>query len=209
MSQTTHEARITVAYTRFGGLVGDGLRVRIDADPRLELVAADFPRHEVDAVLAERGPQVLIASSTCLPRGREVERVSTAYPTTAIIMIASHLSRDECVEFFAHGASACLSVEMPAQDVLTTIGIVARGGYVLAHSRERGPTWLPAVDQLTPREAEVLELLRAGSSNRQIAQALHISSDTAHTHVNRVLRKLGVHSRRELVHAVSRHSSAS
>jgi len=200
MNKTVREARIAVAYTRFSGLVGDGLRLRIDADPKLELVAADLAAHDVETALAERQPRVLITNSTCLPRAREVQRVSTAYPKTAIIMIASRLSRAECVEFFAHGASACLPVDMPVQDILMTIGVVARGGYVMPHSREHRPTWLRGVDHLTRREAEVLELLRTGSSNREIAQALHISPDTAHTHVNRILRKLGVHSRRELMH---------
>jgi DNA-binding NarL/FixJ family response regulator len=50
---------------------------------------------------------------------------------------------------------------------------------------------------LTPREAEVLALVAAGRSNRQIAQELFISPKTASVHVSNILAKLGVHTRVE------------
>jgi DNA-binding CsgD family transcriptional regulator len=50
---------------------------------------------------------------------------------------------------------------------------------------------------LTPRELEVLGLLVAGKSNRQIAEALFISGKTASVHITNILAKLGVHSRLE------------
>jgi DNA-binding CsgD family transcriptional regulator len=52
---------------------------------------------------------------------------------------------------------------------------------------------------LTPREADVLELLRAGHSNGEIAETLHVSIETVRTHARRIYRKLGVRTRRELV----------
>jgi DNA-binding CsgD family transcriptional regulator len=51
---------------------------------------------------------------------------------------------------------------------------------------------------LTPREAEVLDLLRSGRSNAEIAQTLHVSIETVRTHARRIYRKLGVKTRREL-----------
>jgi DNA-binding CsgD family transcriptional regulator len=58
---------------------------------------------------------------------------------------------------------------------------------------------------LTPREAEVLALVAAGRSNRQIAQALFISPKTASVHVSNILAKLGVHTRVEAAAAAHRH----
>jgi DNA-binding CsgD family transcriptional regulator len=56
---------------------------------------------------------------------------------------------------------------------------------------------------LTVREAEVYELLvHQGMSDRQIAAALHITLDTVHTHVNRILRKCRAYSRRHLRESV-------
>ena len=48
---------------------------------------------------------------------------------------------------------------------------------------------------LTPREAEVLTLIAAGQTNRQVGEALYISEKTASVHVSNILRKLGVASR--------------
>ena len=58
--------------------------------------------------------------------------------------------------------------------------------------------------QLTPREREVLARLADGMDHRAIGTALFISPDTARTHIQRVLRKLGVHSRAEAVDLITR-----
>lgn len=58
-----------------------------------------------------------------------------------------------------------------------------------------GPTG-PA--PLTSREADVLEMLRAGSSNAEIAATLHLGIETVRTHARHIYRKLGVGGRREL-----------
>ena len=61
---------------------------------------------------------------------------------------------------------------------------------------------------LTPRQAEVLRLLEQGRSTKQIAQELHLSTETVKNHVRLLLRALGVHTRLEAV-AAARHGRAS
>jgi PAS domain S-box-containing protein len=61
----------------------------------------------------------------------------------------------------------------------------------------------PPHPHLTPRQAEILRLLERGRSTRQIAEELHLSTETVRNHVRNVLRILGVHSRLEAV-AVAR-----
>jgi DNA-binding NarL/FixJ family response regulator len=68
---------------------------------------------------------------------------------------------------------------------------------------ETTPSTLPNVSQeqpdvLTPREEEIAALVARGMTNRQIAADLTISKHTAATHVRRILKKLGLHSRTEL-----------
>jgi DNA-binding NarL/FixJ family response regulator len=53
--------------------------------------------------------------------------------------------------------------------------------------------------QLTPRQAEVLELLERGRSTTQIAQDLHLSSETVRNHIRHILKAVGAHSRLEAV----------
>ena len=55
------------------------------------------------------------------------------------------------------------------------------------------------LEQLTPREVEVLALVGRGLSNDEIADELYMSASTAKTHVNRAMIKLGVHDRAQLV----------
>jgi len=61
---------------------------------------------------------------------------------------------------------------------------------------------------LTPRQAEVLRLLEQGRSTKQIAQELHLSTETVKNHVRLLMRALGVHTRLEAV-AAARHGRAS
>jgi DNA-binding NarL/FixJ family response regulator len=62
-----------------------------------------------------------------------------------------------------------------------------------------GPGLRPTVSELTPREWEVLDLLTTGASTTDIAIDLVLSPETVLTHVKNILRKLGVHSRRDAV----------
>lgn len=74
------------------------------------------------------------------------------------------------------------------------LGTVLRG---LIEQGRKGAVGSGQVDRLSPREREVLGLLGAGADHREIAARLTISPHTAKTHINRLLGKLGVHSRTE------------
>ena len=99
----------------------------------------------------------------------------------------------------AFGASACLGKSTQARDVLSAIHLASRGLQLFPASDQRVSEPSPAGSELlTPREAEVLELLRDGRPNAQIAAALHITVETVRTHARHIYRKLGVSSRRDL-----------
>jgi DNA-binding NarL/FixJ family response regulator len=99
----------------------------------------------------------------------------------------------------AFGATACLSKETQARDILNAIHLASRGLHVLPKTaREFGMAKLPGPDLLTPREADVLELLQQGRTNAEIAAALHVGVETVRTHARRIYRKLGVRTRRDL-----------
>jgi DNA-binding NarL/FixJ family response regulator len=99
----------------------------------------------------------------------------------------------------AFGATACLSKETQARDILSAIHLASRGLHVLPKTvREFGLEEAPGPDLLTPREADVLELLQQGRSNSEIAGVLHVGKETVRTHAPSIYRKLGVQNRREL-----------
>jgi len=109
------------------------------------------------------------------------------------------------------GASGFMLKYAPPEELVAAVNIVASGDALLAPSvtrsvieefaRQTPPRRDPPseVDELTPREREVLELLARGLSNPQICQRLMISEATAKNHVARILHKLDLRDRVQVV----------
>jgi DNA-binding NarL/FixJ family response regulator len=188
---------ISVAIARFEDIVGRGLRSLVDDDEQLALVADDIPHEKIPAMLEALRPLVTILNFGSLTNAAELRDLHRAFPDTRLMVLANRPTPAECRQMVAFGATACLSKSTQARDVLHAIHLASRGMHVLppAVIDDYEP---PGPELLTPREADVLELLQSGRSNAQIAQTLHVSVETVRTHARRVYRKLGVRTRREL-----------
>jgi DNA-binding NarL/FixJ family response regulator len=188
---------VSVAVARFEDLVGRGLRALIDEDDHLELVAADVPHERIAGTIAAHAPHVALLNFGSLRTPLEVRELTAAHPGTRLIVLANRPSPAECNQMLAFGATACLSKETQARDVLSAIHLASRGLQVLPRTDgEALPP--PGPELLTPREAAVLDLLQRGRSNGEIAAELHVGVETVRTHARNIYRKLGVRSRREL-----------
>jgi DNA-binding NarL/FixJ family response regulator len=132
----------------------------------------------------------------------QVFQLHQAYPETRIVVLANRPTAAECNQMLSFGATACLSKETEARDIINAIHLASRGMHVLPRSAaagERAATvGIEGAELLTPREAEVLELLQDGDTNAQIAHRLSIGVETVRTHARNIYRKLGIASRREL-----------
>jgi NarL family two-component system response regulator LiaR len=190
---------VTVAVARFEDLVAHGLHALIAEDPYLDLVAEDIPHGQLPRALSAHEPQVGIVNFGSLRSPIEVRELHTSHPATRLVVLANHPSPSECNQMLAFGATACLSKETQARDILNAIHLASRGLHVLPKTaREFGLTEPPGPELLTPREADVLELLQLGRSNAQIAMELSVGVETVRTHARNIYRKLGVKTRREL-----------
>ena len=190
---------VTVALARFEDLVAHGLRALIAEDPFLELVADDIPHGQLTRAFSAHEPQVAIVNFGSLRSPVEVRDLHAGHPATRLVVLANHPSPSECNQMLAFGATACLSKETQARDILNAIHLASRGLHVLPKTaREFGLTHPPGPELLTPREADVLELLQQGRSNAQIAMELNVGVETVRTHARNIYRKLGVKTRREL-----------
>ncbi len=188
---------ISVALARFEDIVGRGLRSLIDEDDNLQLVATDVPREQLLGILDTYRPRVALLNFGTLASAAEIRELTQAFPETRLIVLANRPTASECRTMLAFGATACLAKSTQSRDVLHAIHLASRGLQVMPpHGQENGEPAGPEL--LTPREADVLELLQNGRSNAEIAQSLHVSVETVRTHASRVYRKLGVASRREL-----------
>ncbi|HEX4010585.1 MAG TPA: response regulator transcription factor [Solirubrobacteraceae bacterium] len=188
---------ITLAVAQFEDIVSAGLQSLIDGDPHLQLVAAGVRPDQLESTLTAEHPDVLILNFGSLSRPAELRSLHSAFPDVRLMVLADNPSSAECRQLIGFGATACLAKTTEARDVLHSIYLASRGLHVLPSDAEPGhPTTGPT--PLTSREADVLELLQAGSSNAEIAAMLHVSVETVRTHARSIYRKLGVSSRREL-----------
>lgn len=188
---------ITVVLGQFEDLIARGLRVLLEEDENLEIVQAGVDVDKMDTLLAEHAPKVAILNFGSLRSPIEVNHLHQAHPETRLLILASRPTPAECNQMLAFGATACLSKETEARDILTAVHLASRGLHVLPKNGA-GPTPSMGPELLTPREADVLELLRQGRANAEIALALHVSVETVRTHRRNIYRKLGVRTRREL-----------
>ncbi len=193
-------ASATVLVGRFDDLLAHGLRAVVESDPSVRLVCSDVEGRRLSAAIQAHRPKVAIVDCATLASPAEVRELRGRHPQTSLVLLTDHPSGAECAQMLAFGANACLGKSAEARDVLNAIHLVSRGLQLVPRvdaGRSNGVH--TRAELLTPREAEVLTLLREGSANAQIAASLHVSIETVRTHARNIYRKLGVSSRRELL----------
>jgi DNA-binding NarL/FixJ family response regulator len=193
----------SVVSAKFEDLVAVGLRVLISEDANLDLVAADVAMDDLEQAIERHNPAVVLLNFGTLRTPAQVFQLHQAFPSTRMVVLANRPSAAECNQMLSFGATACLSKETEARDIINAIHLASRGMHVLPRSAAAGggveSLSLRGTDLLTPREAEVLELLQDGSTNAEIAYRLSIGIETVRTHARNIYRKLGIASRRELI----------
>src|SRR5690349_21647457 len=188
---------VRVAVAQFEDIVAHGLRALITEDESLDLVADGVPHEQLKSALSTHAPDVAILNFGSLTSASELRDLHHKFPEARLVVLANRPTPSECRQMLAFGATACLAKSTEARDVLHAIHLASRGLHVLPPAMMDG-AGAAGPDLLTPREAEVLELLQAGRSNAEIAVALHVGVEAVRTHARRIYRKLGVSTRREL-----------
>src|SRR5437764_12705578 len=194
---------VTVVAAEFEDLVKVGLRQLISEDENLELVASDVPLPQITGVIEDHTPAVVLLNFGSLPTPATVHQLHERHPETRIVVLANRPTAAECNQMLSFGATACISKETQGRDIINAIHLASRGMHVLPRSaaaseQDDQQFGLPAPELLTPREADVLELLQQGLSNKQIAQELSIGIETVRTHTRNIYAKLGISTRRDL-----------
>ena len=179
-----------------------GLATIIETEPDMVLVGqasngveaiAEFRRHRPDITLMDlrlpgaNGTDILIA-------------IRGEFPGARVIMLSSSDSDGEIQRALRSGASGYVLKSMPQDDLLAVIRSVHGG-------KRQVPAEVAALlaehlgeENLTPRELEVLQLVRDGYKNKQIANRLSISENTVNFHLKNIVEKLGANDR---THAVT------
>lgn len=194
-------------------LVRAGLRKLLEVDPQITVVAEAADGIEAVAAARRLRPDVVLMDIR-MPGVDGLEatrRIGDAKIQTRVLILTTFGLNEYVYEALRAGASGFLLKDAPAEDLLAGVQIVARRDALLdpsvtravieAYAKQpRGRRDLqPRLDELTPRELEVLTRLARGSSNAEIAAELVISDGTAKTHVARILQKLRLRDRVQAV----------
>ena len=191
------------------GLVRRGLRLILDAQPDLEVVAEASDGAEAIA-LAQSEEVDLAILDISMPRmtGLQAAReLQQRRPDVRVLILSMHESEQYLYEALRAGASGYVVKTVADRDLVEACRATMRGepflypGAVTAlindHLRRAREGKLP-LDPLTPRETEVIKLVAESYTNRQIAEALIISEKTVDRHRANILEKLGMRDRVEL-----------
>ena len=157
-------ASVSVIVTKFEDLVALGLSQLIAEDPNLDLLEDGVAPPAIEASIERNGPAVAVLNFGSLTSSAQVFQLHQAFPATRLVVLANRPTAAECNQMLSFGATACLSKETQGRDVIHAIHLASRGMHVLPRSAAAGGgangLELDGGDLLTPREADVLELLQ-------------------------------------------------
>jgi DNA-binding NarL/FixJ family response regulator len=155
-----------------------------------------------------------------LPDGEGIELIKDlreANPHFAALVLTASLDRAEHARAVESGAAGILHKSAGVDEIMDATRRLGEGETLLSQeeliallrlagkSREEEREARASIEQITPREKEVLQALAEGLSNKEIAAKLHVSVDTERTHMMNILNKLGVHSRLQALLFAARH----
>ena len=180
-----------------------------DKEPGYEVVAQAGTlaeaRGEMDGLEADLG---VIDLSLPDGEGTElIEELREANPDFAALVLTASLDRAEHARAVEAGAAGVLHKSADVDTILDATRRLGEGETLLSEdeliallrlagqNREEEVEARASIEQITPREREVLQMLAEGLSNKEIAAKLHMSVDTERTHMMNILNKMGVHSR--------------
>jgi len=192
-------------------MVRVGLRMVLTAEPDIEVVGEAANGTQAIHSAGRLHPDVVLMDVRMPELDGIAATREVANDSTKVLILTTFDLDDYVYDSLAAGASGFLLKDAGPEQLTEAIRVVAAGDALLAPSVTRrliddvvgaGRRRLarpPELDELTPRELEVLRLVAAGLSNAEIAERLVVEETTVKTHVSRVLAKLGLRDRVQAV----------
>ena len=187
-----------------------GIKALIEAEPRMEVVGEASSGDEAVDRVRELKPDIVVMD-LAMPGSNGLEatrRISALELDTSVLVLTVHAEEEYLVPVVEAGASGYLTKTSADTDLLEAIRVVARGQVflppkaatlLLKRYKDAEGDDSAGLNDLSSREQEVLALTAEGFSSREIGQKLFISPKTVDTYRSRIMDKLGLSHRSELV----------
>ncbi|MFL5012896.1 MAG: two-component system response regulator MctR [Rhizobium sp.] len=193
----TERPKIRVLLIDNHPLVLDGLKAVLETFDHIEVAGT--------AGLAQAGleigrqvlPQVVLMDIN-MPKLSGIDAIElfrNELPQARVVMLSMHDSREYISSSVMHGAAGYILKDVSTDEIVSAIETVAGGGTYFSSGvfdALMGERAEEGTDPLTPRERDILGLIVAGRSNKEIAETLGITSATAETHRKNLKKKLGI-----------------
>ena len=203
-------ARIRVLIADDHALMREGIRALLALQDDIDVVGEAADGREAVDKAHELAPDVVLMD-IAMPAMDGLEasrRILKDRPNTGILMLSQYVDREYVLSSVKAGATGFMSKKAVASDLVSAINAVHRGDSILYPSvakvlvddyRQRTKGEADPFDRLTPREREVLKLVAEGRTNQEIANMLVLSVKTVLGHRTRLMEKLDIHSRADLI----------
>ena len=182
-------------------MVADGLVEVLGTQADIDVVGQAGTVRDALRLVAELSPTVVLMDYR-LPDGDGLSATTAIreqYPDTAVIMVTASSHETVLAAAVDAGCAGYVTKDRAARDVVSAVTAVARGDVAFPASALRRPAvdGPAATGRLSPRELQVLQRLADGRSTQDIADEYFLSVSTVRNHIQRILGKLGVHSKLE------------
>jgi DNA-binding NarL/FixJ family response regulator len=211
---------IRVAVADDQTAVREALALMLDLLDDIEVVGTAGDGDQAVALVAEQAPQVVLMDLR-MPRTDGVaatERIRAEHPGTHVVVLTTYSDDADIVAALRAGAIGYLTKDANRTQIAQAVRAAAAGTSVMDPDISRklvaaaqnvpAPLAQELPDGLSLREAEVLGLIAAGLSNRQIAAQLFVTEATVKSHINRLFAKIGVRDRAQAVRYAYQHGLA-
>ena len=180
----------------------EGLRAILGTQPDMQLVAQAGTAEEALAAYREFRPGVTLMDIR-LPGTDGIaalSRIRTEFPAARVLMFTTSDTDSDITRALQAGAAGYLLKSAPSHEMLQAIRTVYGGGRHIGLDVAASLAEHLGSADLTPRELEVLDLIRKGHRNKQVAGRLAIAETTVNFHIKNLTQKLGANDR---THAVA------
>lgn len=197
-------------------IVRSGVRMLLDAERDIEVLGEALDGVEAVDLVEKLQPDVVLMDIT-MPglNGMQATRhIKAEWPEVNVLVLTMHRRDEYFFEMLRAGASGYVLKGAETNELIHAVRVVARGEVFLypTMTRKLVRDYLDRVsggrepdDALSRREQQILRLLAEGYSSKEIAEKLVISPSTVYTHRSRLMDKLGLASRHELIQYARKH----